>query len=1822
MSSANRYKNDFGLPVFLADNLAVAFSTLDTDKSGSLDRDELAAAVSTLMPQLSSEARHQITDAIVSGADSNNDGQVDYAEFLAFVERRKSELDKTVSAVRHVAKSCGGSFDSDDASGATIASLFMSRLTSQCISSMFYTFAGSSTAVLAAQEQLTSQNIRSIVDEVFPELPDMCRVEIVQVALDISAERKTPLNTAQFVTAIAAPFEHVCFQSKRLAPLSKRGSSIAQLKRDSSSLAMENPLQYLAENQAEQLATGLLRDAAKRVCNQSFRDAVGVQYALRVCFDSNVVSDELIEDVTNVLMGNFTHGANCGVGELIRAATVLANQHEASQGSNTNGTALRTPFFLQCYSVTSLSPENRQFVEETFAQEEIDLLRDAFVRLDADGDGYVRLSDCCQVGEDVLGNKFAKYLPYLRAIFDIADKDKDGNLSLEEFILSFAEGPGVVPQEIASACVVNIRLRLTDDEILLVQRAFYAMDLDRDRNLDFKELLAAIPAALKPHFPEISEHQYQDVVDVIFSKADRNLDGKLNLSEFTRSLQEEQGVIPLQMIEYFGKLPVAYESQTTEQACDTTPANVLPQREATPPPLQPIASPPVPHSLSSSQADGLPATIRASAVVLDQSPSVRHEDAAASRHFEDAFSFLTLDHIGVINGALVKFLGLSHEYRTEQETRDFLFSELNVTGLPAATIASVVDVFVEFAHRNAAGQLSVVDVIRRFSLGQIGKPKRHSVFTDAGTRIVSGSVNACHSPEGQSKTLKVSQSFANAAAEEAAETSALQAAAATGEADRAGSEIFVPSAESTILERMFSRFDTDRDGFLHLHDIHSTLSRLLYERNPSWTSAQIDDSVRGVFVAADVDSDGRLSLEEFSESFRCGKGVFPDDYVQALSEQILLDLSRVNLSAVVESLEELERRHAGSGFESQTLLAEELERIVTPFVEENSYARVRIMVDYMMLFCVPMPLGDGAHKLTLNRLLDFIHTKLLSKSDAGVVADPSPVASVSHSAEKSANHETQEDSAATTTLTLGDESSAPMTVDDTLAGDAGSAERPAETADAPASEPPVATPLDNEVSSAIAEACVQPEEPVGSKSSEPTSAPSLMSLAPYEMAAISRIAESIAQAHASIPPDDLRVKLLTATQELFMMTDDTISDLANEVTDKLMGAAELFTNQGKNVVDAEAFVTACFGVGASESSLGFVVEDSEARRFTAVSIINELLPTTLKRRSLAEALLQVDTERTGEINFDALGSKLHEPLRDLSASSYSRLVRALRFVGEKTVLNTFSISAFLKPFATVYYVEPAEPLPTGGLLRRLSSREEELVLEVFSKLAFTFEDSGASHEVKICALAQALGKALVARGLTKSVSQQDLATVCRLVGEVVVLGENSLEALQEEPSKLHIPWSLLPSRVRCEYALRKLRVEVGEAPYLRKLCRVLLLTDRHRNGVFSHSVLSEALSSELRLLHRDWTAHEVGLSVEEWILAGEVDEKNFIVFGKMLDVMLEIFPLLHPALVGEVRVFHHLDAPSALQAALHHLAERGEVPAHQIKTFSSDGNGPVAPILNMFSQVGWIQERSSIDFGSIYPACRFDHEGMTLLLDGLQQQSMAQSAIFHVLSVARQRDLACAFLLLDQKKDNVLDFEEVEAVLVHHERALLKLNGAKTTSGIRSGRLLDVEIVENARRTFQAMDKMRLGLVTLEDFLAAFARGRLQYSLMESVIAVTGSSLPVFGHSPHNARSASPDAGQSSVPQVQPKKPESHPPHRGNTSSIEGDLKIQFDKADKKNCGYLTRAEFSDAYLKLEHFGLVPTKSEMDRLFSSICVDKEKMMFDEFCVVMLRRSRM
>jgi Ca2+-binding EF-hand superfamily protein len=197
----------------------------------------------------------------------------------------------------------------------------------------------------------------------------------------------------------------------------------------------------------------------------------------------------------------------------------------------------------------SVAPEVAAILR-SLAPEEVDMLRDAFIYMDKDSDGYVSKEELmAKVAACVGPDRFGPLQEYLVPLFSVADKDGDGRLSLTEFLTAFADGPGVVPAEVVNCCVAGVRVRLTDEEISALQDSFRRIDTKQDGVVDAAELEAALREHLLTKFPDLTGENFKEIVSVVMNSADTDGNGVLSLSEFIRSYQEDQGVLPATFLE-------------------------------------------------------------------------------------------------------------------------------------------------------------------------------------------------------------------------------------------------------------------------------------------------------------------------------------------------------------------------------------------------------------------------------------------------------------------------------------------------------------------------------------------------------------------------------------------------------------------------------------------------------------------------------------------------------------------------------------------------------------------------------------------------------------------------------------------------------------------------------------------------------------------------------------------------------------------------------------------------------------------------------------------------------------------------------------------------------------------------------------------------------------------------------------------------------------------------------------------------------------------------------------------------------------------------
>jgi len=386
------------------------------------------------------------------------------------------------------------------------------------------------------------------------------------------------------------------------------------------------------------------------------------------------------------------------------------------------------------------------------SSDEIDMLRDAFIHMDQDSDGFVGLEEMMMIVFQCVGEeRYGPLREYLQPIFHVADKDKDGKLSLTEFLSSFADGPGVVPADVINQCVASIRVRLTDEEIAALQESFRRIDRNEDGYIDRNELTVALKEILLAKFPDLTDHTFGEIVTVVLASADRDRDGKLSLSEFIRSFQEDQGVLPAAFID-----------------------------------------------------------VRAQHVA-------RQLSAEEIRVLKEAFAALDKNHDG--------FVDFVEMYQALWEALESSIQDKN-------QVRELCDLIMVTADRNQKGMLTLTDFIRNFVQNL--------------------------------DLMKIP-------------------VAAAQERIRKSREKLQSMFDSGVLERLvqvFTDLDKNRDGFLDRQELSTVLGGVLSSTFPDWDEETTRAVIDAIISAADVDRDGRLSLEEFVRSFVDGAGVLPEAVVE------------------------------------------------------------------------------------------------------------------------------------------------------------------------------------------------------------------------------------------------------------------------------------------------------------------------------------------------------------------------------------------------------------------------------------------------------------------------------------------------------------------------------------------------------------------------------------------------------------------------------------------------------------------------------------------------------------------------------------------------------------------------------------------------------------------------------------------------------------------------------------------------------------------------------------------------------------------------------
>ena len=195
--------------------------------------------------------------------------------------------------------------------------------------------------------------------------------------------------------------------------------------------------------------------------------------------------------------------------ELLQDPWFNANQSQSSLSANNrlditaNIAAFRKTTTFQsgvCSIIANLQTKAEELVE----------VREMFIKLDKDNDGYVSQEELEKGLQDIC-DIFHLEAPDVRAMFTGADVDKDGKVDYTEFV--------------AAAYRKDVLLSSTN-----LSGAFKMLDKDEDGHISKQELINTFGSG---HVAE----KNSEIWDEIMNEVDKDQDGMISFEEFTNAMQ-------------------------------------------------------------------------------------------------------------------------------------------------------------------------------------------------------------------------------------------------------------------------------------------------------------------------------------------------------------------------------------------------------------------------------------------------------------------------------------------------------------------------------------------------------------------------------------------------------------------------------------------------------------------------------------------------------------------------------------------------------------------------------------------------------------------------------------------------------------------------------------------------------------------------------------------------------------------------------------------------------------------------------------------------------------------------------------------------------------------------------------------------------------------------------------------------------------------------------------------------------------------------------------------------------------------------------------
>eukprot|EP00998_Keelungia_sp_KM082_P011821 NODE_810_length_1627_cov_220.578667_g800_i0.p1 GENE.NODE_810_length_1627_cov_220.578667_g800_i0~~NODE_810_length_1627_cov_220.578667_g800_i0.p1 ORF type:complete len:507 (-),score=136.86 NODE_810_length_1627_cov_220.578667_g800_i0:30-1550(-) len=178
-------------------------------------------------------------------------------------------------------------------------------------------------------------------------------------------------------------------------------------------------------------------------------------------------------------------------------------------------------------------------------EDEVAQLKRTFQMIDLDHNGFIDPNELGQLLHATFRAPREIIEETKALIMAVADLNGDGLLDLGEFIRCFATLEGVQAQQVVDSRAKKLAKKLSKDDVEQLKATFAEIDRDHDGFIDSTELDALLAAA----FPDIAPEMLLEARNTILAVADKNSDGRLNLTEFIRSFAQQQGVLPYELPE-------------------------------------------------------------------------------------------------------------------------------------------------------------------------------------------------------------------------------------------------------------------------------------------------------------------------------------------------------------------------------------------------------------------------------------------------------------------------------------------------------------------------------------------------------------------------------------------------------------------------------------------------------------------------------------------------------------------------------------------------------------------------------------------------------------------------------------------------------------------------------------------------------------------------------------------------------------------------------------------------------------------------------------------------------------------------------------------------------------------------------------------------------------------------------------------------------------------------------------------------------------------------------------------------------------------------